>query len=157
MDVCHSEIVRLVGHLEPVGEDDLARAFVGIYQLHMRWRLTKSRDGVKGQSFQDTSPCIILDRHRCRYVTVPVNLYFHVFFCIFLIFCQILKFLVKITWFFCFSNKNDAESSRSFIKNLVLDPKRAKLVQKSYGKFTESLRNLQRAVQEDPYMGPYGP
>ena len=36
------------------------------------------------------------------------------------------------------------------VKNSVLDPKRAKFIQKSYGKFTESLRNLPRPVQEDP-------
>ena len=41
-----------------------------------------------------------------------------------------------------FSGKNDTESSRNFIKNLVLDPKRAKSAQKSYGKFTESLRKV---------------
>ena len=33
-------------------------------------------------------------------------------------------------------NKNDAESSINFIKIPFWDPKRAKLVQKSYGKFT---------------------
>ena len=42
-----------------------------------------------------------------------------------------------------FSSKNDAESSRNSIKNKVLDPKRAKFIQKSYGKFMESLRNFQ--------------
>ena len=46
--------------------------------------------------------------------------------------------------------QNDAESFKKFIKNSVWDPKRAKFVQKSYGKFTESLRNLPRPVQEDP-------
>ena len=52
--------------------------------------------------------------------------------------------------FFSLSTQNNAESFRNFIKNSVLDPKRTKLVQKSYGKFTESLRNLPRPVQEDP-------
>ena len=40
-------------------------------------------------------------------------------------------FVIKITWCLSFSGKNDAESSRNFVKNLVLDPKRAKLDQKS--------------------------
>ena len=39
-------------------------------------------------------------------------------------FGQILKFLIKITCFFSFSSKNDAESFRNFIK-IQLDPKRA--------------------------------
>ena len=65
---------------------------------------------------------------------------------IFGIFGRILRFLVKITCFLSFSGKNDAESSISFIKNLVLDPKRAKLVQKSDGNLTE----LPRPAQEDP-------
>ena len=69
-----------------------------------------------------------------------------------------------------FSGKNDAESSRNFIKNSALHWKRAKLVQKSYGKFTESLRNFQdlsRRTHTGPYeliyepirahMGPHGP
>ena len=52
------------------------------------------------------------------------------------------------------------------LTNSVLDPKRAKIVQKSYGKFTESLRNLQdlsRMTHKGPYgpirayKGPYGP
>ena len=82
------------------------------------------------------------------------------------IFGQILRFLIKITWFLSFSNKNDSESFRNFIKNLVSDPKRATLVQKSYGKFMESLRNFQdlsRRTHKGPYgpirahKGPYGP
>ena len=64
----------------------------------------------------------------------------------FWIFCKILRFLIKIMWILSFSGKNDAESLRNLIKNSVLDPKRAKLIQKSYGKFTE----LPRPVQEDP-------
>ena len=40
---------------------------------------------------------------------------------------QILKFWVKITCFLSFSSKNHAESSRNFVKNLILNPKRAKL------------------------------
>merc|ERR1712194_469460 len=39
------------GHLEAIGDDDLARYFDGDYNT-MRWRLTKSRDGVVGQFFQ---------------------------------------------------------------------------------------------------------
>ena len=50
---------------------------------------------------------------------------------IFGIFGQILRFLVKIMCFLSFSSKNDAESFRNFVKNLALDPKRAKLDQKS--------------------------
>ena len=71
-------------------------------------------------------------------------------FGIFAILGQILRFFVKITWFFSLSNKKDAESSRNFIEILVLEPKRSKFVQQSYGKFTESLRNLPRPIQEDP-------
>ena len=44
---------------------------------------------------------------------------------------QILRFLVKITCFLSFSSKNHAESSGNFVKNLILNPKRAKLNQKS--------------------------
>ena len=38
---------------------------------------------------------------------------------------------MKITWFLSFSSKNHAESFRNFVKNLVLDPKRAKSDQNS--------------------------
>ena len=37
-------------------------------------------------------------------------------FGIFLFFCQLLRFLGKITWILSFSGKNDTESSRNFIK-----------------------------------------
>mgnify|MGYP003315669372 CR=1 FL=1 len=40
--------------------------------------------------------------------------------------------MVKITCFLSFSSKNHAESSRNFVKNLILNPKRAKLDQKSW-------------------------
>ena len=50
---------------------------------------------------------------------------------IFWIFRQILRFLVKITCFLSFSNKNDAESLCHFVKNLFLNPKHAKLNQNS--------------------------
>ena len=46
-----------------------------------------------------------------------------------------------------------------FIKNSVLDPKRAKLVQKSYGKFTESTESS-KTCPGGPiraHEGPYGP
>ena len=39
--------------------------------------------------------------------------------------------MVNITWFLSFSNKNDAESCINFVKIPFLDPKRAKLDQKS--------------------------
>ena len=55
-----------------------------------------------------------------------------------------------------FSSKNDAESFRNFIKIQFLDPKRAKLVQKFYGKLTESLRNFQDLTRRT-HKGPYGP
>ena len=45
---------------------------------------------------------------------------------------KILKLFVKITCFLSFSKQNHAESSRNFVKNLVLDPKRAKFDQKSW-------------------------
>ena len=61
-------------------------------------------------------------------------------------------------------NKNDAESSRNFIKKQVLDPKRAKFVQKSlrkvYGKYTESSKTSKTCpgrpiwAHMGPYMGP---
>ena len=44
---------------------------------------------------------------------------------------QLLRFLIKITWFLSFSNKNDAESLCHFVKNLILDPKRVKFDQNS--------------------------
>ena len=57
--------------------------------------------------------------------------YFPGFFGYLWIFNQILRFLMKITWFLSFSNKNDAESSINFVKIPFLDPKRAKLDQNS--------------------------
>ena len=51
------------------------------------------------------------------------------------------------------------ESSRNFIKNQVWDPKRAKLVQKSYGKFTE-VYGTSKTCPGGPiraHMDPYGP
>ena len=44
---------------------------------------------------------------------------------------QILRFLIKITWFLSFSNKNDAESLCHFVKIPFFDPKRVKLDQNS--------------------------
>ena len=41
-------------------------------------------------------------------------------------------------------------------KTQLKDPKRAKFVQKSYGKFTESLRNFQD-LSRRTHKGPYGP
>ena len=89
-----------------------------------------------------------------------------IFWGIFQIWGQILRFLVKITWFFSFSNKNDAESSRNFIKKWVLDPRRTKLVQMSLRKVDGKLTPSPRLVQEGPYgpiwahiwahQGPYG-
>ena len=57
--------------------------------------------------------------------------YFWDFWSYFKIFGQILRFLIKITWFLSFSGKNDAESLWNFVKNLILNPKHAKLDQKS--------------------------
>ena len=67
-----------------------------------------------------------------------------------------IRFSFKITWFLSFSGKLDAESYRNLMKNSVLGPKRAKFVQKSYGKFTESLRNFQD-LSRRTHKGPYGP
>ena len=61
-----------------------------------------------------------------------------------------IMFLMEKPSFFGSSTQNHAESFENLIKNSVLDPKRAKLVHKSYGRFTESLRNLPRPVQEYP-------
>ena len=72
---------------------------------------------------------------------------------IFLDFCQLLRFLVKITWFLSFSGKNDAESLCHFVKIPFLDPKRAKLDQKS------EIGHV-RTCPGGPIMahkGPYGP
>ena len=88
---------------------------------------------------------------------------FLIFYVFFWFFGKILRLLVKMTWFLSFSGKNDAESFRNFIKIPFLNPKRAKLVQKSYGKFTESLRNLPRPyvifqdLSRRTHKGPYGP
>ena len=91
-------------------------------------------------------------------------------FCIFKMFEVFFKFLfkyyfffVKTTWFLSFSNKNDAESSRNFIKKQVLDPKRAKFVKKSlrkvYGKYTESFKTSKTCPGRPiwAHKGPYGP
>ena len=65
---------------------------------------------------------------------IPRKPYFYIFllsfWSIFGILGQILRFWVKIIWFFSFSNKNDAESSRNFVKIPFLNPKRPKLDQK---------------------------
>ena len=50
---------------------------------------------------------------------------------IFLIFCHILRFFVKIMCFLSFSSKNHEESFINFVKILFWDPKRAKFDQKS--------------------------
>ena len=99
-----------------------------------------------------------LGLHRATGVPRKLRIFgiFQIFFCIFGIFCQILLFLVKIMWFLSFSSKNDAELFINFVKIQFLDPKRAKLVQKSYGKFTESLQNLQD-LSRRTHKGPYGP
>ena len=57
--------------------------------------------------------------------------YFLDFWVIFEFFGQILRFLIKITWFLSFSGKNDAESLCHFVKIPFWDLKRAKLHQKS--------------------------
>ena len=66
---------------------------------------------------------------------IPRKPYFYLFseicWSIFGIFGQILKFLIKITWFLSFSSKSDAESLCHFVKIPFLDLKRAKLDQKS--------------------------
>ena len=66
---------------------------------------------------------------------VPRKPYFYlfleIFWGIFRICGQILRFLIKITWLLSFSSKSDAESLCRFVKNLFLNPKRAKLDQNS--------------------------
>ena len=57
--------------------------------------------------------------------------YFFDFWVIFEIFGQIILFLIKIMCFLSFSGQNDAESLWNFVKNLILNPKRVKLDQKS--------------------------
>ena len=57
--------------------------------------------------------------------------YFLDLWVIFEIFGQILRFLIKITWFLSFSGKNDAESLWNFVKNLILKPKHANFDKKS--------------------------
>ena len=79
---------------------------------------------------------------------------------IFLMFCQILGFLVKVTWFLGFSSKNDADSSRNFIKKLSFGTEICEIGpnvsteswRKVYGIF-QDLQDLSRKA----YMGPYGP
>ena len=62
-------------------------------------------------------------------------MYFYVFcfdlFVIFWILNKILRFLVSKPCFFSFSTQSHAEPSWNWLKNLVLDPKRAKVDQKS--------------------------
>ena len=67
-----------------------------------------------------------------------------IYFLVFLgIFGQILRFLIKITWFLSFSNKNDAESLCHFDKKkYFLDPKRAKLDQKSEIRHVRTCQDL---------------
>ena len=73
-------------------------------------------------------------------------------------FGQILRFLVKITWFLSFSSKNDAESLCHFVKIPFLDPKRAKLDQNSdfrhlrTSSWRHKLRNTQGKIHVT-YLG----
>ena len=60
-----------------------------------------------------------------------IYLFFYICWGIFWIFGQILRFLIRITWFLSFSSKNDAESLCHFVKIPFLDPKRAELDQNS--------------------------
>ena len=99
--------------------------------------------------------------------------YFFGFVWYFLDFLTNIKVFGQNNVIFSFSNINDAESSRNFIKNLVLDPKHAKLDQKSlrkvYRKYTESSKTSKTCpgrpirAHKGPYgpmwahMGPYGP
>ena len=71
-----------------------------------------------------------------------VYLCLKMFWNIFGVFGQVLRFLIKITWFLSFSMQSHAQSSRNFVTNFILDPKRVKFDQKS---------NIWA------YMGPYGP
>ena len=57
-----------------------------------------------------------------------------------------LRFLIKITWFLSFSNKNDAESFRNFIKNQILNPKHAKFNQNSSFGHLRAVGGGRRAV-----------
>ena len=51
--------------------------------------------------------------------------------------------------FFSFSTQNHTESSGNFLKKPILDPKRAKLNQKFYVNFTESLRKCYGKFTEE--------
>ena len=70
-----------------------------------------------------------------KFLGIPRKPYFYLFLMIFYnmfgIFGQILKFLINITWFLSFSSKNDAASLCHFVKIQFLDLKRAKLDQNS--------------------------
>ena len=69
--------------------------------------------------------------HRSPHRSLGIPRNFRDFSGIFGIFGQILRFLIKITWFLSFSNKNDAESSINLVKIPFLDPKCVKLDQNS--------------------------
>ena len=79
-----------------------------------------------------------------RKTYIYIFLFFFLFFCIFGIFGQILRFLVKITCFLSFSSKNHAESFINFVKNQILNPKRAKLDQKSEIGHVRTCQDLSR-------------
>ena len=67
-----------------------------------------------------------------------------VFLRIFKVLCQILCFLLEKTCFLSFSKQNHAESSRNFVKNSVLDPKTAKLNQKSWFGHVRTCQDLSK-------------
>ena len=77
---------------------------------------------------------------------------------IFWIFDQILRFSVKLKWFFSFSGKNGAESFINFVKIQFLDPKRAKFDQKSEIGHVRTCQDLSKRTHKDPYgKSSYGP
>ena len=76
-----------------------------------------------------------------------------------MIFEFIFGILINILWFLSFSGKNDAESLWNFVKNLILNPKHAKLDQKSWFGHVRTCQvvictcpDLPRPVQEDKYL-----
>ena len=99
----------------------------------------RSRFPIRSYSRRSGDPPKSLNKYINIIYTVDgiyfANIYLPILFGFGGIFNQKLRFLVKITWFLSFSNKNDAESLCHFVKIPFLDPKRAKLDQNWRDKF----------------------
>ena len=89
-------------------------------RIHMIVKWVLSKNEISAHNFENahTGPQGSLGIPRKSYF----NLFLGIPFGIFGIFGQILRLLIKITWFLSFSSKNDAESLCHFVKIPIFGP-----------------------------------